>query len=99
MTKSLEDVGPKDDRLSDPSASTLVTLDGFGKMAPCRSSVSSRSALDHMEWMSTSSKLVVQQDFGTSDALRSYFVVPIPNVEDSFVFGELNGEVSWTKYN
>ncbi|KAI6677694.1 hypothetical protein NL676_038490 [Syzygium grande] len=84
MTKSLEDVGPKDDRLSDPSASTLVTLDGFGKIPALRPT---------MEWMSTSSKLVVQQDFGTSDALRSYFVVPIPNVEDSFVFGELNGEM------
>ncbi|KAI3442914.1 SANT domain-containing protein [Psidium guajava] len=91
-TKSSENVGPKDDRLTDPNASPLVSLDSFGKMVP-RSSESSQLAVDHMGLMSTSSELVVQQEVGISDALPSDVVVPNQNVEDSFVFEEFNGEM------
>ncbi|XP_030521991.1 uncharacterized protein LOC115735072 isoform X3 [Rhodamnia argentea] len=92
MTKSSENVGPKDDRLTDPNASPLVSLDSFAKMGP-RSSESSQLAVDHMGLMSSSSELVVQQEVGISDALPSDVVVPNQNVEDSFVFEEFNGEM------
>lgn len=90
-TKSSENIGPKDDRLTDPNASPLVSLDSFEKMVP-RSSESSQLAVDHMGLVNTSSELV-QLDVGTSDALPSDVVVPNQNVEDSFVFEEFNGEM------
>lgn len=97
-TKLSGNVGPKDDRLTDPNASPLVSLDSFGQMVPRRSE-SSQLAVDHAGLMSTSSELVVQQDVGTSNALPSDVVVQNQNFEDSFVFEEFNGQVSWTKYN
>ncbi|XP_056159561.1 uncharacterized protein LOC115675356 isoform X3 [Syzygium oleosum] len=91
-TKSSGNVGPKDDRLTDPNASPLVSLGSFGQMVPRRSE-SSQLAVDHVGLMSTSSELVVQQDVGTSYALPSDVVVQNQNIEDSFVFEEFNGQM------